>query len=127
MSRRRVHHLPVLGDQGDLAGVVTDRDLRADLFLALGRATEASPVDVEETLRQRPVHAVMSTPAVTVSPDEPLADAVRLMAERKIGSVPVVDQGRLIGILTDTDIFRLLFRRRLFCCAEVEAILVPTA
>jgi CBS domain-containing protein len=69
----------------------------------------------------------MSAPAATVSPDEALAAAVTLMAERKIGSAPVVERGRLVGILTDTDVLRVLFRRRLFCCAEVEAILLPAA
>jgi CBS domain-containing protein len=50
-----------------------------------------------------------------------------LMAERKIGSVPIVERGRLVGILTDTDVLGVLVRRRLFCCAEVEAILLPAA
>lgn len=127
MSRFRVHHFPVVGEDGHLAGVVTDRDLRAELFLTVARTSESSPVDVEGALRQRRVQDVMSAPAVTVAPDETLAAAMKIMAERRIGSVPVVEQGQLVGILTDTDVLRVLFRRRLFCCAEAEELLLPAA
>jgi acetoin utilization protein AcuB len=127
MSRLRVHHLPVLAEDGRLAGVVTDRDLRAELFLAVARATEASPVDVEQVLRQRRVHDVMSAPPVTVAADERLTTAVTVMAERRVGSLPVLERDRLVGIVTDADVLRLLSRRRLFGCAEVEAILLPAA
>jgi acetoin utilization protein AcuB len=127
MSRLHIHHLPVLGEGDVVEGVVTDRDLRTDLFLLVAGATESSPVDVEQALRQRRVRDVMSIPPVTVSPDDELASGVRIMAERKISSVPVTDDGRLVGILTDTDVLRILFRRRLFCSADVEAILLTAS
>jgi CBS domain-containing protein len=127
MSRLRIHHLPVVDPDGRLEGVLTHRDLRASLFLTVASATEESPVNVEDSLRERRVREIMSAPPVAVSPDEALAAAVRAMAERKIGSMPVVENNRVVGMLTETDVLRLLFRRRLFSCPDVEAVLLPVA
>lgn len=127
MRRSRIRHLAVVDDRGQVEGIVTDRDLRGLLFatLAGGRAEEA--VDVEKTLRELPVRDVMSAPAVTVRPHESLASTVRLMAERKIGSVLVVDDNSLIGIITETDLIALLSNRGLFSRAALESVILPAA
>ena len=127
MRRSAIHHLPVLNERGEVEGILTDRDLRSLLFsiLAAGRADDI--VDVDKALRGQRVGDVMSAPALTTGPDEPLAVAVRLMAERKIGAVPVVEHHRLVGIVTETDLFRLFFHRRLFSCPEVESLLLSAA
>jgi acetoin utilization protein AcuB len=127
MRRSNVHHLPVLNDDGELQGVITDRDLRSFLFGTLADTEPDGAVNVETVLRDRLVRDVMSAPAITVSPEVPLAVAVRLMAKRKIGSIPVLEDKRLVGIVTETDLIRLLFRRRLFCCPDVESVLLPVA
>lgn len=81
--RHRIHHLPVM--EGDrVVGVVTDRDLRG----------------VEGDTR---VSAIMSRPVVVVSPRTAIDKAARLLFARKIGCLPVIEDGRLIGILTQTD------------------------
>jgi acetoin utilization protein AcuB len=127
MRRSGIHHLAVVGDRGQVEGIVTDRDLRSLLFatLAGGRAEEV--VDVEKTLRERPVRDVMSAPAVTVGPQESLATTVRLMAERKIGSILVVDDNGLVGIVTETDLIALLSHRGLFSRAGLESVILPAA
>jgi acetoin utilization protein AcuB len=56
--------------------------------------------------RQHNIEQVMASPALIVSPDYPLEEAARLMVTHKIGSLPVVDEGQLIGIITETDIFK---------------------
>ena len=127
MRRMSVRHLPVIGEDERLLGVVTDRDLRSFLFSTLARARAETPVAVDDVLREHSVREIMSAPAITVGPREPLASAVQLMADRKIGAIPVVDEGRLVGIMTETDLVHLLFRRRLFCCADVESVLLPVA
>jgi acetoin utilization protein AcuB len=126
MRRSGIRHLAVVGDRGQVEGIVTDRDLRSLLFatLAAGRAEEV--VDVEKTLLERPVRDVMSAPAVTVGPQESLATTVRLMAERKIGSILVVDDDGLIGIVTETDLIALLSNRGLFSRA-MESVILPAA
>jgi acetoin utilization protein AcuB len=127
MQRSAIHHLPVVNERAEVEGILTDRDLRSLLFtvLAGGRADEI--VDVDKALRGQRVGDVMSAPALTTGPGEPLVLAVRLMAERKIGSVPVVEDNQLVGIVTETDLLRLLFRRRLFSCPEVESLLLSAA
>jgi CBS domain-containing protein len=127
MQRHAIHHLPVIDEQGRLAGILTDRDLRSVLFSAVAGAEAGRVVDIDAALRARSVSGVMSVPALTVGPQEPLTAAVRLMSDRKIGAVPVIEDGRLVGIVTERDLIRLLFRLRLVCCAEVESVLLPVA
>ena len=127
MRRSRIHHLAVVGDRGQVEGIVTDRDLRSLLFVTLAGGSAEKVVDVEKTLRERPVRDVMSAPAVTVGPQESLATTVRLMAERKIGSILVVDDSGLIGIVTETDLIALLSQRGLFSRAGVESVILPAA
>jgi len=83
LHRYRIRHLPVM--EGDrVAGVVTDRDLR-------GVAPDT------------PVAAIMSRPVVVVSPRTAIDKAARLLFDRRIGCLPVIEEGKLVGILTQTD------------------------
>ena len=107
MHRARVRHLPVLNGDGTLAGVITDRDLRHHLFSppvyhAIGR----SPIDT--LLQAARVSDIMSAPAVTVESSQDIAEAAGVMLRDKIGSLPVVEGGRLVGIITETDLLDFL-------------------
>ncbi len=94
MLEHQIRHLPVTAD-GALVGIVTERDLR--LVLRPG----AKPG--EATLRN-----ACETDAFVVDDDMPLDEVVREMAERQIGSALVTRHGKLVGILTTTDVCRLL-------------------
>lgn len=122
MMRSHVRHLPVVDRRGALAGVVTDRDLRHYLFEP-GTFTRIGNESVEKLLLARRVSEVMSAPAVAVSADDPLETAARLMLEDKIGSLPVLDQGRLVGIVTETDLLRRIVGEDA-CCQDVATIVV---
>lgn len=103
MARRRLRHLPVVEDDGRLAGVVT----KSDLLRAC--PPDLNPFSVETAdapVLNRPVREVMSARPVTTAPDAPLEDAARVLSERKVGALVVVSAGRLVGIITDSDIFR---------------------
>jgi acetoin utilization protein AcuB len=93
--------LPVIDSDGGLVGLVGEPDL--EVFL-----TKAGSPGVMK--RQHRVDQVVSGPVVTVNPDCPLEEAAELMVEHKVGSLPVIEEGRLVGIVTDTDIFRLFAR-----------------
>jgi len=93
----RIRRLPVVDAGGQVVGIVTRAML--EQFLAA-----APPPSVQA--RQHAVNQVMHAPVVTVAPDEPMEEAARRMVAHKIGSLPVVAEGRLVGIITETDIFR---------------------
>ena len=112
MRLGRVRHLPVVDDDGEiLVGIVTQRDLFRDaLAQALGYGKHAQ----RKILDTLSVKDVMATEVVTTSPDTSLIEAARLLTERKIGCLPVVDNGRLVGILTEGDFVALIARSRDF-------------
>jgi CBS domain-containing protein len=102
MTLERIRHLPVL-DEGRVVGVVSQRDLfRSALAAALGYGENAQ----KRLLRTIRVKEVMSEPPITVSPEATAKEAIRLMLERKIGCLPVVEGHTLVGIVTETDILR---------------------
>ncbi len=105
MNLGRIRHLPVLDDDGVIVGIVSQRDLfRGALARALGYGAHAQ----QKLLGQLLVKEVMTNDPVTIGPDAPLADAARLMLQRKIGCLVVVQDGRLVGILTESDFVKRL-------------------
>src|SRR6204780_2711464 len=106
MRLGRVRHLPVLDDDGQLlVGIVTQRDLFRDaLAQALGYGRHAQ----RKILDSLAVKDVMASEPITTSADTPLAEAARLLGERKIGGLPVVENGRLVGIVTEADFVALV-------------------
>jgi acetoin utilization protein AcuB len=100
MRRGRFRHLPVVA-AAELVGVVAHGDLAPP---------PGAPPEVAESLADRPVAEVMSGEPVTVWPDEPVEVAARLLAEHGIGCLPVVGDDRLVGILTESDLFMVLLR-----------------
>ena len=89
----RIRHLPIVDREGKLLGLVTQRDL-----LAAGEHLD------------RPISQVMQSDVTTVSPDTPAYEAAYLMLRDAIGCVPVTESdGRLIGIVTDTDFVRVAY------------------
>jgi acetoin utilization protein AcuB len=121
MFQHKVRHLPVIGDDGELVGIVTDRDLRHHLF-ARG-LFEHDDRRVDDLLGTIPVSDIMSSPVISVAPDEPVEIAARLMLEDKIGSLPVVEGGRPVGIITETDLLRQICKADA-CSPDVEYIVV---
>lgn len=109
MKQERVRHLPVIDEDGDVCAVVSQRDLfRGALLRALGYGSRAE----DAVLKQVAVKEAMSAELQTTAPDTPVADAARLMIERKIGCLPVIESGKLVGIVTETDFVRLIAEGR---------------
>jgi acetoin utilization protein AcuB len=95
MQQHRFRSLPVV-DDGKLLGILTDRDIRTNL----------------NDLDSLTVGKLMTTKLVTVTPGTSVWDAARLLSERKVGAVPVVDDGVLVGIVSTTDLLK--------ACAELQ-------
>jgi acetoin utilization protein AcuB len=94
MRHGRFRHLPVVAD-GALAGIVTERDLRL-----------AEPAAWTPEHGNRPVRVVMTRDVIAVGPDDPVEHAARLMLENTVSCLPVLDGDALVGIITESDIFR---------------------
>ena len=123
MQRVRARHLPVVSREGALVGIVTDRDLRHHLFSR--RAFEAlGSTRVDVLLDRVHVAEVMSTELITATPDTSLLDAAAIMRTEKVGALPVVERGRLVGILTETDLLRHVVRVDATCPPECAEIIV---
>ncbi len=106
MEEHNVRRLPVMED-GRLMGIISKGDLREAHMAELSTRHPFEPVAEANWLT---VAEAMSSPVVTVTPHTPVVWAAQLMLEHKIGALPVLDAGRLAGILTDTDVIRLLIR-----------------
>jgi len=103
MRKRRIRHLPVV-DRGErLVGIVTDRDLRQVVF---DPRIQDRLGDLAGALGALTVGEVMTWGVVTVRPETEIRRAARLMREQRIGALPVVEGGRVVGILTETDVLR---------------------
>jgi acetoin utilization protein AcuB len=107
MAKEKIRHLPVTAAGGALAGIVTDRDIRLNLP---SRATSLSAGEINHLLTKLTVAEIMSRSVITIGPDRPARDGAQLMLEHKIGALPVLDDGHLVGIITETDIVRAFVR-----------------
>ncbi len=107
MVQRRIRHLLVTSESGELLGIVTDRDIRLNLP---SQATSLSVWELNHLLTRLTVGKVMTQSVITVGPDREARDAAQLMLDHTIGALPVVDGGRLVGIVTETDLLRAFVR-----------------
>jgi acetoin utilization protein AcuB len=97
---RRIRHIPIVAD-GRVVGIISDRDLR-DASPSLGDSERVN------TMKAMRVGDVMSRKVITASPQDTIVRAAREMYERKIESLPVVDEEELVGIVTSSDVMRAL-------------------
>ncbi len=102
MVDKRIRHLLVT-EGSRLLGIVTDRDIRLNLP---SPATSLSVWEINYLLARMTVGSVMTKTVVTVESRRDSRDAAQLMLRHKIGALPVVDGGTLIGIITETDLLR---------------------
>jgi acetoin utilization protein AcuB len=105
MRDKKVRRLPVLDARGKLVGIVSEKDL---LYASPSPSTTLSSWEIPSILAKLKVDKIMSKKVLTVPEDTPLEEAARVMADRKIGGLPVLRDGALVGIITETDVFRAL-------------------
>ena len=102
MSNRRIRHLLVT-DGPKLLGIITDRDMRLNLP---SPATSLSVWEINYVLARMTVASVMTKSVVTVESGRDALVAAHLMLDHKIGALPVVEAGSVVGIITETDLLR---------------------
>ena len=106
MKENNIRRIPVV-DKGKLVGIVTKHDL---LEASPSPATSLSVFELNYLLAKMKVKEIMKKNPLTLGPDTPFEEALRLGQEKKIGSFPVVENGKLVGITTESDIIRFVTR-----------------
>lgn len=104
MKEKRIKHLPVMRD-GKIAGILSDRDIKE---FCPSKATSLDVYEVHYLLAKTKVIDAMKGNVITTTPDTPVEEAAMVMHNHKIGCLPVVDKDRLVGIISDHDIYRVL-------------------
>lgn len=107
INNHHIRRLPVM-NKGKLVGIVTLGDIRE---AQASDATTLSVYELNYMLDQLTAREFMTPDPITVSPDDTIGEAARLMLEHKIGGLPVIKDGELIGIITETDFCRLLMQQ----------------
>lgn len=102
IRQKGIRHLPVV-EEGRLVGIVTDRDLRQ---ASPSPATSLEIHELHYLLEKVKVREIMTAKVYTVAPETPIEEAARVMLQHKIGGLPVLRAGSLVGIITETDILR---------------------
>ncbi|MCW5882571.1 MAG: CBS domain-containing protein [Anaerolineae bacterium] len=108
MKQRRIRRLPVVDRNGRLVGIVTRGDVRE---ASPSNATSLSIYEIHYLLSQLAIEAIMTRNPRTVTPDTLIKEAARQMLDHKISGLPVVEGDKLVGIITESDIFRGLIER----------------
>jgi len=103
MKKERIRRAPVVKD-GKLAGIVSDKDL---LNASPSPVTTLSIWEMNYLLSKVTVSQVMTANVLTVMEDTPIEQAARIMADNKIGGLPVLRAGHVVGIITETDLFKV--------------------
>ena len=103
MQKQNVRHLPVVKPDGKMVGLITEDDL---LKAEPSSATSLSVWEIHYLLMAVKVKAVMVKDVITTTEDTPIEEAAHLMLDHKIGSLPVLRDDKLVGIITESDIFR---------------------
>jgi CBS domain-containing protein len=106
MKKHHIRRLPIV-DDGKLVGIVTRGDVRG---AEPSEATSLSIYEVNYLLSKLTLDRIMTKKPITVAPETTVGEAAQLMLEHKVAGLPVVDGGRVVGILTESDIFRLVVR-----------------
>ncbi len=104
MREERVRRFPVVDRHGKLIGIVSERHL---LHAAPSNATSLSIWEINYLLSKIKVEEVMTRDVITISEETPIEEAARIMADNKIGGLPVVRDSRVVGIITETDLFKV--------------------
>jgi acetoin utilization protein AcuB len=119
MKKEKIHRLPVVDKYDHLQGIITEKDI---LYASPSLATSLDVYEISSLMARLEVHSVMTKDVITIGPDTPLEDAARIMADNNIGGLPIIDKGILVGIITESDLFRVFVElfgaREKFLCRK---------
>jgi acetoin utilization protein AcuB len=104
MREHQVRRLPVLNGDGKLVGIVLEKDL---LYASPSPATSLSVYEMNYLMSKITIGSLMTRDVITIAEDCPLEEAARIMADNQIGGLPVMRDGKLLGMITESDLFKV--------------------
>lgn len=104
MHKEHIRRLPVVSERGELVGIIAERDL---LQASPSNATSLSVWELNYLIGKVTVGEIMTREVITITEDAPLEEAARIMADSKIGGLPVIRENNVVGIITETDLFKV--------------------
>jgi acetoin utilization protein AcuB len=105
MQENKIRHLPILDADKKLVGLITQRSL---MQAVPDNLSQFSPFVVNYVLAKIQAQNVMVRDVVTIDPDTTIEEAARIMADKKIGCLPVMEGDQLVGIISDSDLFNIM-------------------
>ncbi|MBV5305062.1 MAG: CBS domain-containing protein [Desulfobulbaceae bacterium] len=120
LNENRFRHLPVVDCQGQLLGMITDRDLRSAYPSSM--LSESERVAAYERIKETTVADIMSVDCIGLTPQSTLDDALLLLDRMKVGALPVLEEGRVVGIFSSRDL--LTAYKELFGVGEKGSVLL---
>ena len=105
IRRSGKRHVPVIDAEGTVVGIITDRDVAR---MAPSLLTRITPEEYNAVFEMTPIKRAMTANPVTVTPQTNMREVVSLLCSKRIGALPVVESGKLVGILTRSDALALL-------------------
>lgn len=109
MQVRSIRRIPVIDADGSLVGIVTEGDINR---VSDSKDTDVRAYNLYHRAGDLPIREIMTRPVHSVGPDTPILEVAQLMLEHRIGGIPVVDGRQVIGIITESDLFRLIVQRQ---------------
>jgi acetoin utilization protein AcuB len=103
MNKERIRRLPIVNNRGHVIGIISDSDL---LKASPSEATTLSVWEARDLTRKITMDEIMTRKVITISDDTPIEEAARIMADSKVSGLPVLRDGKLVGIITETDLFK---------------------
>lgn len=104
MKKEHIRRFPVIGKRGRLVGIVSKEDI---LHAAPSDASSLNVWEVNYLISKIIIKIVMTPNVITIEEDTPLEEAARIMADNKFGGLPVLRKGKVVGIITETDLFKI--------------------
>jgi CBS domain-containing protein len=105
LKQQQVRRLPVVNAAGQLVGIITEGDINR---VSDSHVTDVRDYSLYHRVADLPIGEIMTRAVVTVTPDTSIMDVARLLLDHRIGGVPVVEDDQIVGMITESDLFRLI-------------------
>jgi CBS domain-containing protein len=105
LQQHRIRRLPVMDAEGRLIGIVTEGDINR---VSESHVTDVRDYNLYHRVSDLPIGEIMTRDPITATPDMPIIEVAQRLLDHRIGGVPVVEDERVVGVITESDLFRLI-------------------